>query len=323
MTTRAACRPDRSGDSPMTARTPAELPPPPAGRTGWPWTSASPALPATAPGGHAWPRISIVTPSFNQGEFVEEAIRSVLLQGYPDLELVVMDAASGDDSPRIIRRYAPWLRHWVSERDGGPANALNRGFSFATGSILGFLNADDFLLPDSLAAVAREFLARPAADVLSGHGYLTAQSGTLAIPVFSDRWNLRQFSYGACVLVQPATFFRREAFERVNGFDEAIRTSWDQELWADLAVAGARFELFDAFLAAFRVHQGSITGSPRLREQRLHDSRAVLEKVRGRPAVPLDRVYEFLHRARKFSRHPGRTVRQRFFFHATLKRWSL
>ena len=301
----------------------AELPPPPAGLTGWPWTEASPILPENAPDERRWPRISIVTPSFNQREFVEASLRSVLLQGYPNLEVIVVDGGSHDGSVDAIAKYGTWLKKWVSERDAGPAQALNKGFKQATGEILGFLNADDFYLPGALAKVAREFRMYPSADVVSGHGYLATSSGQLGVPVFSDRWNVRRFEYGTCVFVQQATFFRRRAFEQVGGFNESMRTSWDMELWGDLARAGATFHGFEEFVAAFRLHSGSISGSPSLRSQRDQDTRAILQKFRGRQEQPRDRLFRLFHRLRKFCGHPRRTLQQRAFLFATLKRWSM
>jgi hypothetical protein len=115
-----------------------ELPPAPADKSGWPWTVASPPLPETMPNGDAWPKITIVTPSYNQGEFLEETIRSVLLQGYPNLEYLIMDGGSTDHSVAIIQKYAPWLTAWVSERDRGQSHAINKGFARATGTWLGW-----------------------------------------------------------------------------------------------------------------------------------------------------------------------------------------
>jgi len=301
----------------------AELPPPPESVTIWPWTRGSKALPPTMPDGSPWPLISIVMPSFNQDRFLEQAIRSVLLQGYPQLEFIIIDGGSSDGSAATIARYESWLRHWRSEPDDGAADALNKGFRLATGEIFSFLNADDFYLPGCLERVATAFHAHASADVLSGHGYFATDSGELGVPLFSDRWSLNRFSHGACVLVQPATFFRRDAYERTRGFRYETSTCWDMELWADMALAGARFRSMDEFVAAFRLHTGSITGAAGLRQLRRRESIAVMERLRGRPDSFLKPMLRFYHRARKFSEHPLRTLNQRLYFHRTIGRWSL
>lgn len=269
------------------------------------------------------PRISIVMPSLNHGAFIEEAIRSVLLQDYPSVELIIVDGGSTDGSVDVIQKYEERLAAWSCEGDAGPADALNKGFRRASGEILGFLNADDFLLPQCLSTVAREFRLHPHADVLSGHGFFANAAGELGTPMFSDRWDLSRLVHTACVLVQPATFFRPRIFQRVGGFSEQTRTAWDMELWADMALAGATFHCVDAFLAATRLHPASISGSPYLRKQRLEDARVVRQKVRGRPEAVRDRLHAMLHRVRKFSGHPRRTLSQRLFLYSALRRWSL
>src|SRR5882724_1831262 len=125
-----------------------ELPAPPEGRTGWPWTTESPRV----DGDPAWaasppPSITVVVPSYEQASFLEETLRSVLLQGHPDLELIVMDGGSKDGSVDIIRRYERWISSWVSEPDGGQSAAINKGWRRATGRLLTWLNSDDTLLP--------------------------------------------------------------------------------------------------------------------------------------------------------------------------------
>ncbi len=300
-----------------------EIPPTHPAKSGWPWTEGAQPSPEKMLDGRPWPRISIVTPSLNQGAFIEESIRSVLLQAYPHLELIVIDGGSTDGSVETIKGYGEWLAHWICENDAGPAQALNKGFRIASGEILGFLNADDFLLPGCLARVAEEFRLHDSADVVSGHGFMAKASSELGTRIFSDRWDSTRFAYGACVLVQAATFFRRRALQRVDGFNENNRTAWDMQLWGDMALAGASFHSIDEPLAVYRIHQGSISGTTRLRQQRLQDTRAVLRKMLGRHEIPRDRLYSLLYRLRKFSGHPGRTLRQRWFFYSTLGRWSL
>lgn len=130
----------------MRCPTLAELPPPPPDKTGWPWTEETASLPETMPDGSPWPRISIVTPSYNQGQFIEETIRSALLQGYPNLEYIIIDGGSTDNSVEIIKKYESWLAYWVSEKDRGVYDAMNKAIKYATGDWLYFLGADDILV---------------------------------------------------------------------------------------------------------------------------------------------------------------------------------
>lgn len=132
-----------------------------------------------------WPKISIVTPSYNQGEFIEETIRSVLLQNYPNLEYLVIDGGSTDKTLDILKKYAPWLYYWVSEKDQGQADAINKGFDKASGQILAYLNSDDLYLPGTLHTVATHFLdgncsrllLSGALEVFSGRKSMYAKPG--------------------------------------------------------------------------------------------------------------------------------------------------
>src|SRR5467141_2605988 len=152
----------------MRCPTLAELPPPPAGRSGWPWTQETQSLPSGRADSSPWPRISIVTPSYNQGEFIEETIRSILLQGYPDLEYIVMDGGSTDGSVNIIKKYERWLAYWISENDRGQVHAINKGFSRASGVIYNWINSDDSLRPGALGFIATVNSRLADADIISG-----------------------------------------------------------------------------------------------------------------------------------------------------------
>src|SRR5262245_47037233 len=132
----------------------AELPAPSPGKTGWPWTEESERLPDQMPDGCPWPLISVVTPSLNQGKFIEETIRSVLLQGYPELEYIIIDGGSNDGSVEIIKKYSPWITYWVSEPDGGQSEAINRGLKRASGEFASWINSDDLLCKNALRSHA-------------------------------------------------------------------------------------------------------------------------------------------------------------------------
>lgn len=204
------------------------------------------------------PRISIVTPSFNQAEFLEETILSVIEQDYPSLEYIVMDGGSSDNSAAILERYADRLSFWTSVKDNGQADALNKGFRRATGDIVGYLNSDDLYLPGSLAKVAEEFTAQPACRWLTGSCVFFGgdKKEELFRPVTPENqasW-LRHW-----VIPQPAVFWRRELFAKHGFLDESFHYCMDYEFWLRLLFGGERCHFIDHTLAKFRLHQTSKT----------------------------------------------------------------
>jgi hypothetical protein len=237
----------------------ADLPPPPPGKTGWPWTEESSALPERRPDGAEWPRISIVTPSLNQGRFLEHAIRSVLLQGYANLEYLVIDGGSMDDSLAILRKYEPFLDYFASEPDQGQADALNKGFKRASGSILAFINSDDFYLPGAFAQVASAFRG---VDLLYGGCLFVDQAGDELIEHFGDISRLddildyEKVWRGNREFVQPETFWSKAIFEKTGLYNPKRGSSFCYDYWCRMLIAGATFQRLDQPLACFRIQPG-------------------------------------------------------------------
>jgi glycosyltransferase involved in cell wall biosynthesis len=252
-------------------------------------------------------KISLVTISFNQARYLEQAICSVLAQDYPDLEYIVVDPGSTDGSRDIIERYRDRITHVIYEPDRGPADGLNKGFARASGEILGYLNSDDILLAGALSRAAAAFLAHPHADLVYGHGYVIGADGPIVARCRSDRFNLRRSAYGNSVIMQQATFWRRDAFNAVKGFNPANHLSWDGEFWIDLALAGRRFVRINEYWACFRTHEESITHNfhgqsgktPFGREQN-----RLFEKAMGRPRNAGDTAAEAVTRAEKWLLDP-------------------
>jgi hypothetical protein len=232
-----------------------ELPPPPTGKTGWPWTEAG--SPAAFGAG---PRVTVVTPSFNQAAFLEEAIRSVLLQGYPDLEYFVIDGGSTDGSVDIIRRYAPWLAGWTSARDAGQAAALAHGFQQATGAVLAWLNSDDVFLPGAVTRAAHALRQAPEAVMVYGDADQIDAGGVRLGPAPQVRaGNRRVLLEENNTIAQPAAFFRRTAYAAVGGLDPALHWAMDYDLWIKLAGLGA-LQYLPVRLAQMRLYPQAKTG---------------------------------------------------------------
>ena len=131
-----------------------QLPQPPPDKIGWPWTEESQMLQTLQPDGSEWPGISIVTPSYNQGQFIEETIRSILLQNYPNIEFIIIDGGSNDFTLEIIKKYEKWITFWVSEKDRSQSHAINKGFERCTGELVNWICSDDMLCKDALFNLA-------------------------------------------------------------------------------------------------------------------------------------------------------------------------
>ena len=239
----------------------AELPPPPPSRTGWPWTEASPQLPNTMPDGHPWPRVSIVTPSYNQAKFIEETIRSVLLQGYPNLEYIVIDGGSTDGSAEVIRKYEPWLAYWVSEPDEGQADAINKGWRQSRGEIVAWLNSDDTYEPGALRIVAQELDSKKGRFVVYGNCTIIDDRGRFMEvveppPVSLD--SLIRYWMPVSVPPQPSAFLSRDVLRKVGLLNPCLRFAMDYDLWVRIAQS-YHFHYIPQILANYRLQPQSKT----------------------------------------------------------------
>lgn len=206
------------------------------------------------------PLISVVTPSFNQAQFLERTITSVLDQNYPRLEYIIMDGGSTDASVDIIKRYANRLTYWVSQKDRGQSDAINQGFARSTGAILGWLNSDDYLMPGSLAAVAESHARRPDAGAWVGDCQLVTSHTDEKELVRADALDLDALgAHGQEVFLgQPSCFFSAEAWKKCGPLDENLHLSMDLDLWLKM-LKHYRFERVNALLSCATRHADAKT----------------------------------------------------------------
>ena len=236
-----------------------ELPRPAHNRTGWPWTEESLQFADAMPNGAPWPRISIVTPSLNQGLFIEETIRSVLLQGYPDLEYIVIDGGSTDDSVEIIKKYERWLTFWVSERDRGQSHAINKGFSKASGEIYSWLNSDDYLMQNALRNVALAYNPSEEGGAWCGGGLRVDLNDKVLRKIWPNRlepeaiadWQKSNYAQSAC-------FFSKEAWQKCGPLAEDLYYTMDLDLWIKIAKTFSIVKV-NGLLSADHVHEKAKT----------------------------------------------------------------
>jgi glycosyltransferase involved in cell wall biosynthesis len=214
------------------------------------------------------PLISIVTPSYNQAPYLEATIQSVLSQDYPHVEYIVMDGGSDDGSAAIIGKYADQLAYWVSERDGGQADALNRGFARATGDIFAWLNSDDVYEPGALRRVAETFAVHPEAALVYGEGWYIDAEGRRIRPCHFVRSSFPQkYIYNKDPILQQSAFWRRSLWRRVGPLNEELNWVFDWE-WFIRASQVTDFHYIPHFLANYRVHPAAKTRSTDIQRRR-------------------------------------------------------
>lgn len=236
------------------------LPFPATEKTGWPWTEECPLLPSTMPNGMPWPKVSIVTPSYNQGQFLEETIRSILLQGYPNLEYIIMDGGSKDNSIEVIRKYEPWLAYWVSESDKGQPYAIMKGWNRSTGDILGYQNSDDVYMQGTIHKVVEALLKHPEAGAVYGDvDFVNMADNSI------KRWHAEDFNYRDAVrsgagfhAPAPGSLWRRSTLDAIGWIDTSLQYCFDYDLWLRAGAITNLIRIPD-LLSSYRLHPASKT----------------------------------------------------------------
>ena len=254
-----------------------------------------------------YPRITVVTPSFNQVDFIEATIASVLDQLYPNLEYIIVDGGSSDGSKQIIERFGHQLSWWCSEPDRGQAHAIRKGFDRATGEILCWLNSDDVFLPGALKAVGEYFANHPSTEVVSC-GAVTIDSEDRLVRSARCVYSLgvpasfaRLLYYGQAGIVQCATFWRKSAYDAVGGVDAEYRFIMDLDLFARLAKR-RRFGVLRQIVACYRVHpaaKGSNIQDVHASELALFQRKYAKSPVAGLRVSVLRNFYMTAFRARR------------------------
>lgn len=214
-------------------------------------------VPDTLPDGSPWPRVSVITPSYNQAGFIEEAIRSVLLQGYPNLEFIIIDGGSTDGSVEIIRKYAPWLAYWVSEPDRGQSHAINKGWAKATGDWLGWLNSDDSYRKNALQRLAQAWVGDATASLFYGDVDYVTDNGDVRSVFRPGPFSLRAHVRSGMIHT-PSVFWHRALNQLAGELNEHQHYAMDNDFWLRVA-PNARCRYIPFAFGTFRRHESSKT----------------------------------------------------------------
>lgn len=254
-----------------------EFPPALTEKTGWPWTFENKVFSdQVCDDEKELPKISIITPSFNQAQYLEETIRSVLLQGYRNLEYIVIDGGSTDGSIEIIKKYEPWISYWVSERDRGQAHAINKGFTLASGEWLGWINSDDYYLPGAFLNLYNAIQKYKNRLWFVGQLVLVSSDGReirrIPSTYQSGFWRDPSFHVGSwldfvCVrksgtfLPQQTSFWAKSICDEAGKLDEIMRCAFDFEYYVRLGRTGAFPVCLEQPTASFRIYEQQISAN--------------------------------------------------------------
>jgi len=245
------------------------------------------------------PRLSIVTPSFNQGNFLEQCICSVLDQNYSNLEYSIIDGGSTDNSVEIIKKYEKYLSFWVSKPDDGQSDAINKGWRRTTGEMTAWINSDDFYLPGAFNHAVQAYQKNPDASFYFGNGYRVNKAGNKTSDFFPDRSNIsntRLLTLGLNYILQPAVFINKKYLLKADYLNTALHYTMDFDLWIRLSRL-AEPVFISEFLAAGREYETTKTSTGSF--ERIAEMRRILEKHTDLAITP-GVIWYFMHTLREF-----------------------
>ena len=205
-------------------------------------------------------KISIITPSYNQGQYLEETIQSVLDQKYPNLEYIIMDGGSTDNSVEIIKKYESQLDHWESKPDGGQSDAINKGFNMATGDILAWLNSDDYYTPGTLHEISGMFAHDDLKIVFGECALYNEKSGKTKSSTVFEFAQSHKIEYSDYI-IQPSCFWTKKTWELVGNLDEKLIYTFDWDWYIRAQRAGVQFHPVDKIFSVYRYHDQHKTGT--------------------------------------------------------------
>jgi len=265
------------------------LPAPAEGKTGWPWTEQSD--PTIYNSRNNWPKLSIITPSYNQAAFLEQTIRTVLLQNYPNLEFMVMDGGSNDGSKAILEKYSPWISYWQSKKDGGQGQAINMGFSLASGDYYAWINSDDYYLKDVFHLIVDTFLVHKTSFVYGySYDYHVRENKFKLVKLLP----LVDYFIKIPSLLQPACFWDAGINQPIW---EELYCALDFELWLRM-VKGHKRKLIKQPLAVAQVHENAKTSDAKMKEKWHEDHLKIWSDDAHGTVYEWNRIV-FLNRIRK------------------------
>jgi glycosyltransferase involved in cell wall biosynthesis len=261
-----------------------------------------------------WPRIALVTPVFNSGKYIEQTIRSVLAQGYPNLDYFIVDGGSTDGTLEVIRRYENQISGWISEPDNGMYDALNKGFSRVTGEIMGWISATDMLHTGGLRVVGSVFRDLPEVEwILGWPSFFNEEGMAIAVLYNQTHWSRYRFLAGANrTIQQESTFWRRRLWEKAGGqVDASRRWAADFELWVRF-FRHAQIYPVDGLIGGFRLHGDSLGLQDMQTCYRIHNEfiEAELDRMPRSNQVKLVRLVRRISRAVESNR-TARTMWER------------